>query len=130
MKIERFIRIETGAARAEITALSWDTEGTGREQTSLLRSGTAAGLRFCVDGQWLNGADLPTRVESNATGGVTYRITVAPAAEINWHIEAAKGRLTLQCSGEGTGICLAFSGDYTSRWLRKPQAIAAHHQET
>ena len=41
---EPAMRAETGAARAEITALSWDTEGTGREKTSLLRPKTAAGL--------------------------------------------------------------------------------------
>lgn len=58
---EPTVRVETGAARAEIMALSWDTEGTGREQTSLLRPGTAAGLRFRVGGQWLNGMDLPPR---------------------------------------------------------------------
>jgi hypothetical protein len=29
------IAIQTGVARAEITSLSWDTEGTGREKTNL-----------------------------------------------------------------------------------------------
>ena len=33
-------RIETGAARIEVTALGWDTEGTGRERTNLLRPQT------------------------------------------------------------------------------------------
>jgi hypothetical protein len=29
---ELAVRIEFGAARAEVTALGWDTEGTGREK--------------------------------------------------------------------------------------------------
>jgi hypothetical protein len=98
------MRVETGAARAEITALSWDTEGTGREKSNLLRTETAAGLRFRVGGHWHTGAELPTRVETNAAGARTYRITVTPEAEIVWHIESAKGNLALQFSGKGTAL--------------------------
>jgi hypothetical protein len=43
---EPAVRIETGAARAEVTALGWDTEGTGRERTNLLRPRTMVGLRI------------------------------------------------------------------------------------
>ena len=98
------MRVETGVARAEITALSWDTEGTGREKCNLLRPETAAGLRFRVGGHWRTGAELPTRVETNAAGARTYRITVTPEAEIVWHIESAKGNLALQFSGKGTAL--------------------------
>jgi hypothetical protein len=101
---EPVVRVETGAARAGITALSWDTEGTGREKRNLLRPGTPAGLRFRVGGQWRNGAELPTRPQTNATGAVTYRITVAPDAEIHWDIESAKGILKLRFSGRGTAL--------------------------
>ncbi|MFZ4396775.1 MAG: hypothetical protein ACOYOU_14265 [Kiritimatiellia bacterium] len=102
---EPVMRAETGAARAEITALSWDTEGTGREKISLLRPKTAAGLRIRMGGQWRNGADLPTRVETNAAVGVSsYWITVAPETEIGWRVEAAKGSLTLQFSGKGPAL--------------------------
>ena len=37
---EPAVRIETGAARAEVTALGCDTEGTGRETTNLVRPQT------------------------------------------------------------------------------------------
>ncbi len=101
---EPVVRVETGVVYAEITALSWDTEGTGREKTSLLRPKTSVGLRFCVGGQWCNGADLPTRVETNAAGGVSYWISVAPETEINWQVGTAKGDLTLQVSGQGPAL--------------------------
>ncbi len=102
---EPVMRAETGAARAEITALSWDTEGTGREKISLLRPKTAAGLRIRMGGQWRNGADLPTRVETNAAVGVSsYWITVAPETEIGWRVGTAKGRLTLEFGGKGSAL--------------------------
>jgi hypothetical protein len=101
---EPAVRVETGAARAEITALSWDTEGTGREKTNLLRPQTMVGLRIRSAGQWRNGIDLPTRVETDAKGGRSYWITVAPDAEINWQIQVAGGKLNLQFSGKGDGL--------------------------
>ncbi len=102
---EPVMRAETGAARAEITALSWDTEGTGREKISLLRPKTAAGLRIRMGGQWRNGADLPTRVETNTAVGVSsYWITVAPETEVGWRIGTAKGKLTLEFSGKGSAL--------------------------
>ena len=101
---EPAVRVETGAARAEITALSWDTEGTGREKTNLLRPQTMVGLRIRSSGQWRNGIDLPTRVETDAKGGRSYWITVAPDAEINWQIQVTGGKLNLQFSGKGDGL--------------------------
>jgi len=80
---EPAVRIEFGAARAEVTALGWDTEGTGREKTNLLRPQTMAGLRIRCAGQWRNGIDLPTRLEADAGGGKSYWITVAPETENN-----------------------------------------------
>ncbi len=38
----------------------WDTEGTGREKTNLLRLETVVGLRIGCAGQCRNGIDLPT----------------------------------------------------------------------
>jgi hypothetical protein len=98
------MRIETGAVRAEITALSWDTEGTGREKTNLLRPQIMVGLRVRVAGQWRNGVDLPTRVETNAPDGVSYWILVAPDTELNWRVRSAKGSLTLQFGGKGPAL--------------------------
>jgi hypothetical protein len=100
---EPAVRIEFGAARAEITALGWDTEGTGREQTNLLRPQTMAGLRIRSAGQWRNGIDLPTRLEADA-GDKSYWITVAPETEINWRIRSAGGGLAMQFSGQGANL--------------------------
>ncbi|MCY3020690.1 MAG: hypothetical protein NTW87_16860 [Planctomycetota bacterium] len=101
---EPALRIETGAKRAEITALSWDTEGTGRDKTNLLRPNTMVGLRIRSGGQWHNGIDLPTRVGADDKGGKSYWITAAPDAEVNWLIAAADGKLTLLFSGVGAGL--------------------------
>ncbi len=98
------LRIETGAARAEITVLSWDTEGTGREQTNLLRPQTMVGLRIRSAGQWRNGIDLPTRVETSAAGDRAYWITVAPETEILWQVHAADGKMRMQFGGQGAGL--------------------------
>lgn len=64
---EPTVRVETGAARAGITAPSWDTEGTGREKHNLLRPGTAAGLRFRVDGDGL--VEAARESEKGGAGG-------------------------------------------------------------
>jgi len=101
---EPAVRIETGAARAEVTALGWDTEGTGRERTNLLRPQTMVGLRIRCAGQWYNGIDLPTRLEANTGGGKSYSITVAPQTEINWRIRSVGGGLTMQFSGNGADL--------------------------
>ena len=100
---EPAVRIETGAARAEVTALGWDTEGTGREKTNLLQPQTMVGLRIRCAGQWRNGIDLPTRLEADASGK-SYWITVAPETEINWRIRSAGGGLTMQFSGQGADL--------------------------
>ena len=101
---EAALRVQTGAARAEITALSWDTEGSGREKVNLLRPNTMVGLRIRSGGQWRNGIDLPTRVGADAKGNKSYWITVAPDAEINWLVSSADGKLTLLFSGVGAGV--------------------------
>ena len=82
------VRIETGAKRAEVTALGWDTEGTGREKTNLLRPQMLVGLRIRSAGQWRNGIDLPTRLDVDAGGAKSCWITVAPETEINWRIRS------------------------------------------
>jgi hypothetical protein len=100
---EPAVRIETGATRAEVTALGWDTEGTGRETTNLLRPQTMVGLRIRCAGQWRNGIDLPTRWEAQP-GGKSYGITVAPETEIHWQVRAAGGGLSMQLSSTGAEL--------------------------
>ncbi len=101
---EPAVRIETGPARAEVTALSWDTEGTGREKINLLRPGAMVELHIRIADRWRNGIDLPTRVETDARGERTYWVEVAPGTEINWRILAAGGRLSMQFGGVGVGL--------------------------
>lgn len=101
---EPAVRIETGAKRAEVTALGWDTEGTGRETTNLLRPQTMVGLRIRSAGQWHNGIDLPTRVETDVGSGKSYWITVGPETEILWRIRSAGGGIIMQFSGKGADL--------------------------
>ena len=101
---EPAVRIETGAQRAEVTALGWDTEGTGREKTNLLRPQTMVGLRIRSAGQWRNGIDLPTRLEADAGGGTSFWITVVPETEINWRIRLPGDGLIMQFSGKGANL--------------------------
>jgi len=114
---EPALRVEAGAARAEITALSWDTEGTGREKTNLLRPGTMVGLRISSGGQWRNGIDLPTEVGLDLKNGRSYFITVAPDAVIHWLILWAHGELMLGFSGlekvDGLEIVFPFAPGVT-----------------
>lgn len=98
------VRIEYGAEHASIVHLGWDTEGTGRQQTNLLRPQTMVGLRIRYAGQWRNGIDLPTRLESDAGADKSYWLTVAPETEINWRIRSAGGGLAMQFSGQGAAL--------------------------
>lgn len=100
---EAVVWIELGASRPEISALGWDTEGTGREKTNLLRLDTAVDLRIGCAGQWRNGVDLPTRCDADA-GGKTYWITVAPETEIMWRIRSSGGGLIMQFGGNGPDL--------------------------
>lgn len=96
--------IETDSARARITAMGWDTEGTGREHVNLLRPQTMAGLRIRYAGQWRDSAELSTRVGTATPGDRAYWIAVAPETEIFWRIQVAKGKLSMQFSGAGSGL--------------------------
>jgi hypothetical protein len=98
------LSFQAGAQRAEITSLGWDTEGTGREKTNLLRPETMVGLRLHAGGQWRNGIDLPTRVAVDAQGVTSYRIEAGPDAEVNWRVSADGAALTLRFGGAGAGL--------------------------
>ena len=89
-------------ASAEITALGWDTEGTGREKTNLLRPQLMVGLRIRYAGQWRNGIDLPARLEARTRWPVLLG-RVAPETEINWRVRSAGGGLTMRFGGKGCG---------------------------
>ncbi len=98
---EPAVRLETGPARAEIIALGWDTEGSGRHRANLLRPQSAAGLRIRSGGQWRNGIDLPTQVDAISGNGKSYWLTVAPGAELNWRIESDGQGFTMHFSSRG-----------------------------
>jgi hypothetical protein len=98
------LAFQAGAQRAEITSLGWDTEGTGREKTNLLRPQTMVGLRLHAGGQWRDGIDLPTRVVAGAPGATSYWVAAGPDADVNWQVSAADATLTLRFSGAGAGL--------------------------
>ncbi len=100
---EPAVRIDTGARRAEVTALGWDTEGTGREKINLLRPQASVGLRIRSAGQWRNGIDLPARVEPDPAG-TSYWITVALETQILWRIRSSNGGFTMEFGGQGADL--------------------------
>lgn len=88
------LQVAPAAARAAAPFLSWDTEGGGRQQTNLLRAGTAVHLRFKQDGGWRSSAEMAAHVQTISRGGASYRIS-GPGAELTWRVEARGASLRL-----------------------------------
>ena len=65
-------RVETDAKLAQITFLSWDTEGGNRAQTNLLRAPIE--LRLRSPERWVGSKELPARCEPLAKGGTRYHL--------------------------------------------------------
>lgn len=86
-----------------INFLGWDTEARGRANTNLLQSATGVNLRFRIAGQWRNGAEMPTRRDKTSGKKTSYRLTVAPGAELVWNIEPRNDSLEMKISARGKG---------------------------
>jgi hypothetical protein len=92
-------RLEADPKRCLIPVVSWDTEGGDRTRTSLLRSGTGIGLRVRVEGQWIEGTDLPATVQA-AGGGTRYLIQASRRTAIRWDISQSQDGFTVTLAAE------------------------------
>jgi Bacterial alpha-L-rhamnosidase 6 hairpin glycosidase domain len=95
------VHFEADPTRARIPMLSWDTEGGGQAQKNLLRTGSAAGLRVRMDGQWRGGEEFPTQVERISEAETRYRVALAPETVLEWRLRSAAGalKMTLRLTG-------------------------------
>jgi hypothetical protein len=84
-----------------ITYLSWDTEGGERVKTNLLQPGSSVKLRLKVDGQWLDGDKVETRVFQGKM--MRYRL-VAGGAIMDFEIRSSGKDLNVTLKGSGKGI--------------------------
>jgi hypothetical protein len=94
------LHVETDLGRALIPVLSWDTEGTDRWRTNLLRKAAGVGLRVRSNDEWHECFDLPVQVTHTARG-VHYRIKVSSQTNLLWEVAAAQDTLSLTFSVEG-----------------------------
>jgi hypothetical protein len=102
------LRIEADPKRSMVPVLSWDTEGGERFHTNLLRKGTGVGLRVRSEGQWRNGAELPTAVQPSGER-TRYILQVTPRSALQWDIFASSDNFRMTLSVEGSGILPAKS---------------------
>jgi hypothetical protein len=96
------LHLEADPKRALVPALSWDTEGGERFHSNLLRKGTGLGLRVRTDGQWRDGAELPT-VAQPAGDRASYLLKVTPQSTLQWDISSARDSFVMTLSVEGSG---------------------------
>src|ERR1019366_1563634 len=89
------VHFEADPTRARLPLLSWDTEGGGQAQKNLLRTGSAAGLRVRLDGQWRGGEEFPTQVERISGAETLYRLALAPEIVLEWRLHSAAGALKM-----------------------------------
>src|ERR1019366_4621895 len=103
--------------RARLPLLSWDTEGGGQAQKNLLRTGSAAGLRVKLNGQWRGGEEFPTQLERIGGAEILYHLALAPETVLEWRLRSNAGalKMTLGLTGRAPshleGIELLFPFD-------------------
>ena len=96
------VHFEADPTRARLSLLSWDTEGGGQAQKNLLRTGSAAGLRVRLDGQWRGGEEFPTQVERISEAETRYRLALAPETVLEWRLRPAAGALKMTQIGRAS----------------------------
>ena len=99
------MRIDLNPTQAAAPFLSWDTETGKRADTNLLRHDESVRLRISVAGQWYDSDKFPATVlREDGHSDVSYRITVAPDAELVWQIQPAGDRMAMTVTGTGAGL--------------------------
>jgi hypothetical protein len=95
------LRIEPDAQHAQISVLSWDTEGGDRAQTNLLRLNSPVVLRARVGGIWRTSGEIETRSERLQDGETSYAVPIATDAELHWTIHPSPRNFVMTVSGQG-----------------------------
>jgi hypothetical protein len=90
------VRIEADCQRAMLPLLSWDTEGGDRAKCNLLRAGVSLKQRSANSS--VKSANLTGEGEKHGADEVRFRLA-ASAANFDWAIRAAHGKLTMQFVG-------------------------------
>jgi hypothetical protein len=96
------LRLEADPKRGLVPVLSWDTEGGERSHSNLLRKGTGLALRLRTDGQWRDGAELPTAAQPLGNG-TRYLFQVTSRSKLQWDISVSRGSFEMTLSAEGSG---------------------------
>ena len=95
--------LEADPKRGLVPVLSWDTEGGERSHSNLLRKGTGLGLRLRTDGQWRDGAELPTAAQPLGDG-TRYLFQVTSQSKLQWDISVSRDSFVMTLSAEGSAI--------------------------
>jgi hypothetical protein len=97
------LRVETAAARPEISFLSWDTMGGDRVRTNLLRPDAGVRLQFQVDAVWQDGKMSKRSADEK---GVRYHLRIGKA-NLEWEIQSAGHDLLIKIRAATGGIAAA-----------------------
>lgn len=136
-------RVEPDPGHAQISFLSWDTEGGDRAKTNLLRAPVELRLRSAE--RWISSKELPTRGEPLANGGMRYHVDLAQVHQsctngLVWEIARGPDQLTMTLSSKDRlpevelvfpfNMHAALTTALASRWamdgtLRLPAVISA-----
>jgi hypothetical protein len=98
------LRVESDAQRAQISFLSWDTEGGDRAKTNLLRLNSPVVLRVRVGGVWRTSDEMEMRTQNTQKGETSYVLPVAADAEVHWSVRRSPGQFTMSVLGRGHGM--------------------------
>ncbi len=101
------LRVETGAKLAQVSFLSWDTEGGDRAQLNLLRQSMTLRMRSgdAWGDAWTASSEMPTKIESFDNGGIRYHITTTKGDDILiWEIRPAQESLTMTVACCRSGV--------------------------
>jgi hypothetical protein len=99
--VNPLFRIELDTQHAQITALSWDTEGGDRARTNLLRLNSPLVLRVRFGGIWHTSGEIAARRKDLGNGGTSYALTVVSEAELHWSIRPSPNQLVMSVFGQG-----------------------------
>jgi hypothetical protein len=92
---EAVIRAGFDPGRAAVIFLGWDTEGSGRHTTNLLRSAQPVTLHIDTPGGRKAAHQLPVVVEQRSDAAAAYRIALDANRAIGWDLRTERDRIEL-----------------------------------
>lgn len=94
-------RVEMSPGRADMPFLSWDTEGSARVATNLLRKNAFVSLALRIGGEVTGLSALPVP-RADIEGGIArYEIVLQPQGSIVWDIQHEQGGMRMTLRGDG-----------------------------